>query len=86
MKVEQVCEVCGKRKAMSITHNKETDAWKFCCSSCWEDGYYVAFDQIANPPHEKMNWVEHMQKKGWVDMEQFLPRFFWVESHLRKST
>ena len=77
MKVEQICEYCYKKKASSITHDKEYDRWLFTCDKCLTDGYWIGFNRIG-----EQDWIEHLSKKGWVKMEQVLPRILWVKKFL----
>lgn len=74
MKVEQVCEYCYKEKANSITHDKDTDRWVFCCQKCLAEGYCINFDRL-----NEEDWIERLDKKGWVDMAQFTPRYLWAK-------
>lgn len=77
--VEQICEVCLSRQAVSITHCRQDDKWYFCCSQCLNDGYAIEFDRLT-----EMNWLDHMSIKGWVDMGSFLPRFQWAYNQTKQ--
>ena len=77
--VPQICEICFVRKASSLTIDKEINKWFFTCDKCLPYDYWIEFSRI-----NELDWYDHIEKKRWMDMESFAPRFRWIQHYLKK--
>lgn len=73
MKITQVCEICYKEAADTLTHNKGDNKWYFTCASCLPDGYWIPFSRLG-----EMDWEKHVTMKEWVVAAYFVPKLRWA--------
>ncbi|MGE0557838.1 MAG: hypothetical protein AB7O69_06155 [Burkholderiales bacterium] len=81
-----MCEVCGKKPAMSFSYFSQElpgKQWRFCCLCTDEtETYYVKIDDFFSSAGSTVDWLAHLHKKSWVQW----PEFMDMMHRFRKAT
>jgi len=75
-----ICEKCGKEPAISFSYfgrrveNKTQEQQWFFTGMCTADSemYYVELDRFFNSPASTVDWLAHLNSKGWIDWADFM--------------
>jgi hypothetical protein len=70
---QPVCERCNAEPATSFSYFKESAKWMFtgACTTDTEH-YYIEFERFFASPSSTVDWLAHMDEKGWMRWPDFM--------------
>ena len=85
---EPMCEICGRKAATHFSlerpnttdHHriKEGGVWRFVCEDeeNYNEMYYVPIGKMFESPSETVDWMAHLNEKGWMNWDNFMEMIY----------
>lgn len=71
-----LCEACGEKTAISFSYLSMPGGarrwWFTCMCTSGHERYYILFSAFFKSPAATVDWLAHMNGKGWMDWGDFM--------------